>query len=445
LVDLDRAAGDGIRRVQQIELALKDDSLAADEVRRLTGRLRFLHRATADELGKALNIEPTQKIPLTSQFELAAAKLLERHKQSSPADLVAARRLLTLSREWVETLQSGHRNFEEFLAKTRTVVAGTCVGLGQTRIRLEANSFDWVIVDEAARCTASELAVPLQLGRRILLVGDHLQLLPMLPHNVALELREEFPWLTESESLRSDFERAFTSSYGRKVGRVLHEQYRMSPKICQLVSDVFYAPHGVKLQTSPNREPDPRFQTGLKGDLAEELAWIDTSNVPGNTEQRRNGNKETWNDAEIDTIIRLLERIADQERLISALASDEDPAIGIICMYKTQKERLERAFSQRPFDDRFRRMVKIDTVDAYQGKQNSIVIVSLVRANQHFGSGHVRSPNRCNVALSRARERLLIVGSLQMWKDPRNISPMQAVAQAIVDGAGRVLRMEDAA
>src|SRR3546814_13605868 len=77
---------------------------------------------------------------------------------------------------WSDTLGVGHRNFEEFLAKTRTVIAGTCVGLGQSRIRLEAGSFDWVIVDEAARCTAGELAVPPQLGRRIRLVGDHLHL-----------------------------------------------------------------------------------------------------------------------------------------------------------------------------------------------------------------------------------------------------------------------------
>src|SRR3546814_20627489 len=94
--------------------------------------------------------------------------------------MAAARRLLVLSREWSDTLGVGHRNFEEFLAKTRTVIAGTCVGLGQSRIRLEAGSFDWVIVDEAARCTAGALAVPLPLGPRILLAGDPLQLPPLI-------------------------------------------------------------------------------------------------------------------------------------------------------------------------------------------------------------------------------------------------------------------------
>src|SRR3546814_6317809 len=92
--------------------------------------------------------------------DVCSSDLAERYPKASPADMTAARRLLVLSLEWSDTLGVGHRNFEEFLAKTRTVIAGTCVGLGQSRIRLEAGSFDWVIVDEAARCTAGE-----QIGR----------------------------------------------------------------------------------------------------------------------------------------------------------------------------------------------------------------------------------------------------------------------------------------
>src|SRR3546814_14202292 len=113
--------------------------------------------------------------------------------------MAAARRLLVLSLEWSDTLGVGHRNFEEFLAKTRTVIAGTCVGLGQSRIRLEAGSFAWVIVDEAARCTAGELAVPLQIGRRILLVGDHPQLPPLIDRLMVKAATEEPPGLTKND------------------------------------------------------------------------------------------------------------------------------------------------------------------------------------------------------------------------------------------------------
>src|SRR5208283_1259405 len=125
------------------------------------------------------------------------------------------RTVLALTHDWIDTLRSGHRNFDEFLAKTRSVVAGTCVGLGQSQIRLDSGAFDWVIVDEAARCTHGELAVPLQVGSRVVLVGDQRQLRPMVDREVVSGLREELPGVRLSEIRRSDFERSFLSSYGR--------------------------------------------------------------------------------------------------------------------------------------------------------------------------------------------------------------------------------------
>src|SRR3546814_16237603 len=80
-------------------------------------------------------------------------------------------------------------------------------------------------------------------------------------------------------------------------------------------------------------------------------------------------------------------------------------------MYKKQKQEIERRFAQQPFDAPFRRTVKIDTVDSYKGKENAIVILSLVRANDQYDDGHVRSSNRCNVAMSRAREPLFTLGN----------------------------------
>ena len=86
-----------------------------------------------------------------------------------------------------------------------------------------------------------------------------------------------------------------------------------------------------------------------------------------------------------------------------------------ICMYAGQKRQLELAWSRRPFDARFRRLVRIDTVDSYQGKENAIVVLSLVRSNPGGSPGHVGIPNRCNVAVSRAQERLIVVGDADMW------------------------------
>src|SRR3546814_5261209 len=101
--------------------------------------------------------------------------------------------------------------------------------------------------------------------------------------------------------------------------------------------------------------------------------------------------------AEAEATVRLLALIARQTEFANALAADEEQTIGVICMYKKQKQEIERRFAQQPFDAPFRRTVKIDTVDSYKGKENAIVILSLVRANDQYDAGHVQEPNRCKV------------------------------------------------
>lgn len=446
LVDLDRALGDLARRIEILHDALAAPDVTPDETRRLRDRLRTaiaaFAKAAPQWVGHEIDPDTSQAVLV---MEEAHTALLARHARATPADLAAARRLLALSREWNETLGVGHRNFEEFLAKTRTIITGTCVGLGQTRIRLEAGSFDWVVVDEAARCTAGELAVPLQLGRRVLLVGDHLQLPPMIDRDMVKAVTEELPSVPKREVTRSDFERAFTASYGKATGQILDEQYRMVKPICDLVSRTFYAPHGVKLVTSKDREVDARFDLTMPDLLKRPINWIDTRGAPASGESRKKGENSTWNEAEVEATMRLLNLIAAQEEFAAALAKDEEQAIGVICMYKKQKRELERRFAQQPFDPAFRRTVKIDTVDSYQGKENAIVILSLVRANGHFEAGHVRSSNRCNVAVSRARERLFIIGNSMMWRDKRCRSPMRSVIDQIDrdrTGNAAVVRMD---
>lgn len=100
-------------------------------------------------------------------------------------------RLVSLSRAWIASLATRGRNLEEFLARSRNLVCGTCVGVGRHGLGIEKGVFDLVIIDEAARCTPGELAVGMQSGQRILLVGDHRQLPPLFGHEAlkALHLR----------------------------------------------------------------------------------------------------------------------------------------------------------------------------------------------------------------------------------------------------------------
>ncbi len=431
VVDLDRRLGAVERSLQLARVAAEADDASADERRRAASRLQTLERAfsatAADVLGRPVDLKT--EVP-AALIEHGYAELMTRHPKASPGDLATLRRILALSREWTESLGTGHRNFDEFLAKTRSVVAGTCVGLGQSQIKLEQGSFDWVIVDEAARCTHGELAVPIQLGNRVVLVGDQRQLKPMVNREVEDGLVDELAGIPRDEIMRSDFERAFESRYGLRNAVVLDEQYRMDPEICGIVSRVFYAPHGVVLTPSEDRIPDAAF-ADLPADLSVPIVWYDTAAAPGAEEYSKNNRRDFWNEAEIEGVMALLERIARETGLESDLTKRAEPSIGIICMYGEQKRQIEKAWSQRHFSDAFRRAVTIDTVDAYQGKENAIVILTLVRANDGHGAGHVRSPNRCNVAISRAKERLYIFGNSRMWSDARCGSPMRTVLAEI--------------
>ena len=447
-VEVHRRLGALGRLLELAEEATRIEDATPGEQRRAAARLLTLSRAFAREseetLGRPVDVGTEGAAAVV---ELAYKALLERYPKTSPADLATVRKILALAHDWIDTLRSGHRNFDEFLAKTRSVVAGTCVGLGQSQIRLDAGAFDWVIVDEAARCTHGELAVPLQVGSRVVLVGDQRQLRPMVDRDVMAGLREEFPSVPRVEIERSDFERAFLSNYGRFVAKVLDEQYRMAPVICDVVSKVFYRPHGVTLRPSKDRIPDACF-VNLPGILKPPIIWFDTEGAPGSEESVLNGDRDFWNEAEVEGALALLERLSGERELVAELSSRPDPAIGVICMYSEQKRRIERAWYQRPFPDAFRRAVTIDTVDAYQGKENAIVILTPVRANSELRAGHVRSPNRCNVAISRAKERLYIVGSTKMWSNSRCGSPMTKVLKEIRsldDAAARVVPVTEIA
>ena len=78
-----------------------------------------------------------------------------------------------------------------------------------------------------------------------------------------------------------------------------------------------------------------------------------------------------------------------------------------------------------------KRLVKVDTVDSYQGKENRIIILSTVRNNSQQNPGFLRSPNRINVAMSRAMERLIVVGATSMWKGKNAGAPLGQVLKKI--------------
>jgi len=350
------------------------------------------------------------------------AELIRSHGIFSEDAVERLRKLVRLSDDWQSALGSPHANFAEFLAKSRTVVAGTLVGIGHFASGVVENLYDWVIIDEAGRAAPSELAVAMQTGQRILLVGDHLQLPPTFSREVQDTVQRRFSVGEDSKVFASDFERIYESAYGQAVGASLLMQYRMAPNIGKLVSDCFY---DKKLKTG--RGASPEYYSLLPSFMSHEVTWVDTGDAPNARERHSENRDEWWNDGEARVVMAILQHIVEAEGFLDRIRSElqpGEPAIGIICMYSKQRDILDDLKSKASWLGSARRLVKIDTVDSYQGKENRIVILSTVRTDR---PGFLKKFNRINVGLSRAMERLFIVGAAKLWSGRNNSLPLGKV------------------
>lgn len=385
---------------------------------RIGQRLERFRTLASEKFGVA---DASDREEVIQQLHRATMK---KHGVTSPDAVAKLDQVMLMAQEWVDRLGTLRGNFEEFLAKTRSLVCGTCVGLGRSQFGVAKNRYDWVIVDEAARATPGELAVAIQSGRRVLLVGDHRQLPPLYSKQQVQKIATDLQWTDRSSLVRSDFERAFESQYGQKVGATLQTQYRMAPQIGELVSACFYP---VPLQ--PGRGQPPTWFKDLPNRIQAVVTWIDTTE--GGRESHDRPKEPGFDNLyEAREILDLLRSICTNstfiESLIANCADDEKP-IGIICMYAEQQRLLQRLFSEQDWATGYRRLIKIDTVDSYQGKENRIIIVATTRNNSYFDQGFLSSRERVNVAISRAMDRLVIVGAARMWRERNQRSPLGLV------------------
>lgn len=348
-----------------------------------------------------------------------------------PNEASRAQALAKISSDILDVLETDRVNYDEFLARSRQLVSGTCVGIGQRHIGIQSNQYDWVIIDEAARSIASELAIAMQSGKRILLVGDHKQLPPLYtePHKKALARKLGIASKDNDVDimLRSDFARAFESPYGIQVGAQLLTQYRMANPIGDLVSQSFY-----KGELKNSDRLIPEIYHEAPASLQSVVTWLDTSPLGKAAEHSFDKGKGSslYNRSEAEQIIHVLQDIAANTHFVDELRNlvkVDEPAIGVICMYSEQNKLIRKKFNEIVWPDSFKSLVKIDTVDSYQGKENRIIIVSITRNYRDLSTGFLWSPNRINVALSRAMDRLLIVGAADMWRGKNTSWPLGEV------------------
>ena len=291
------------------------------------------------------------------------------------------------------------RDFEELVAKSARVVAATCSMSGKRKVPTPENSFAWAIVDEAGRATVPEVLIPVVQAERTILVGDERQLPPMVDE----ELREPESQAA-GESLGTSLFQSIVEQVQETAGMAsLRTQYRMHPAIGNLISSVFY--DGDLMNGEPAGARPWPF-----GWMPAAVTWLSTSHLPTRSETRRGASFE--NAAEADIVVEVLERM---ERELTGQRSRV--TVGLITGYSAQVERL--AANIDPGNERRWRMLAVDiaTVDSFQGRECDVVVYSTVRSNREHRIGFLRDYRRVNVALSRARDLLVIVGDRFMMEN----------------------------
>ena len=313
-------------------------------------------------------------------------------------------------------------DFQELIGRSSNVVAATCIfsgnrGNSRPEDRL---TFDWVVVDEAGRATVPEVLIPIVKAERAILVGDERQLPPMLDEmtsegmaSASLEDPEDGSRLDTSlfQSLVEQMAQAGESHIAS-----LTSQYRMHPAIGKLISTVFYEGNLKNGEDHPRRRPTLDW-------LPAPIIWISTSSESSREETRVG--QSYANPTETNLILEVLKKLRDKRT-----SSGNKLTVGVISGYAAQVEHLHTRIDPENSNRWSNLAIEIATVDSFQGRECDVVIYSTVRSNRDRRIGFLKDYRRINVALSRARDRLIIVGDNAMMEHAKmgsSVNPFSSV------------------
>jgi serine/threonine protein kinase len=303
--------------------------------------------------------------------------------------------LLRLVTNW-RKIFGKQEDFARPLLERASVLAATCLISGGYYLREQ--QFDWAIIDEAGRATAPELLVPLVRSRRAIVVGDERQLPPMLEDLS----NDDLARLGTSKAQLTESLFATLVAQGQEgehipAVQMLTTQHRSHPAIGRLVSSVFYG--GKLTHAAETAERDHQLPW-----LARPVAWFSTGSLPKHGESSQGSSY--YNRAEIGAISHLLHRM---ERTYEAQGAHRE--VAVITPYNAQI--VELVAELTPDSPYWRALsIEVSTIDGFQGRDRDIVLYSTVRSNPAGRLGFLRDRRRLNVALSRAREALFIVGDI---------------------------------
>lgn len=301
-----------------------------------------------------------------------------------------------------------------------------CTLVGSAHRLLEGMKFGTLFIDEAAQALEAACWIPMKRASRVILAGDHCQLPPTVKSIAALRAglgKTLMERIAENKP---------------EVVTLLKIQYRMNDEIMRFSSDWFY---GGKVESAPQI----KYRSVL--DYDHPITWIDTSNeenqitIEGedapedsasasSAASAANQNsdlnfKEQFvgesfgriNKAEAElTLLTLAEyftKIGKQRVL------EERIDVGIISPYRAQVQYLKKLIKKYEFFKPYRRLISVNTVDGFQGQERDVILISLVRSNDEGQIGFLKDLRRMNVAMTRARMKLIILGNKDtMTKHP---------------------------
>lgn len=263
-----------------------------------------------------------------------------------------------------------------------------CTLAGSANKALIGKKFSTLFIDEAAQALEPACWIALQKAGKVILAGDHQQLPPTVKSVEAL-----------SGGLGKTLMQTIVEKLPGTVS-LLEIQYRMNEEIMRFSSDWFY--NGL-LKSAP----EVKYRGILDWDTS--MEWFDTDAENDTAYHEHTDGMSRSNPKEAEQTLCILKTYL--EKIGKHRILEERIDIGLISPYKGQVILLRRMLRHDTFFKPYRHLISINTVDGFQGQERDIVVISMVRANETGNIGFLNDLRRMNVAITRARMKLILVGN----------------------------------
>ncbi|MDM5333686.1 AAA domain-containing protein [Ureibacillus composti] len=410
-----------------LELTVGEEALQkiTEELKQINAQGIQLEK-NAETLQQITKQNPEAELEKTTEQIANTEKEIE--KLTAKIDMLPITK--TLQNEWQALLeQASEHDLDEIrklYVKNANVIGTTCVASANKEFMDNYPTFDVVIIDEVSKATPPELLLPMLKGKKIVLVGDHHQLPPLIGDETLEETLEAvikesdtFEEKRELEKLLEEslFERLYKNlpSTNKKM---LGIQYRMHEKIMQTIAP-FYQNGNESLHcglTDSDAMRDHKLNCHLVK-RNEHLLWYDIPNRQGFFEERMKEGASLFNESELTMIREMLIELnyATEKAKVDGSFNENDlKSVGVISFYAEQVKRINQLVQELNLEHLH---IRTGSVDKFQGMEMDVILLSMVRNNdnKHGDIGFAKDYRRLNVALSRARELLVLIGSSEMF------------------------------